>query len=256
MHGPFQSGRIGTGLFSVPSTPVSGLATVARAVVPLLTEGHPTTRAPPPPVWGPVAWLFVRVSTRGDYASSGPALARPPRRRDADLGPGHRRAHRAAPAVPRADPPGPEGGRTRPLQTRGRGRLRAGPAARGDLAGPDRLGRRRPHRRRRLRGAPRQRRLRPRRASASCSRSGPMWARRSVPICSPTAWRTWSTVLGGTWPPRSEGRARVAILLAPSSGAAPSLQPTLRAALTCPAPGLSPGSTMRWRATRDPSPAR
>ena len=57
------------GWFTVSAIPVSGFATVAWAVTPLLTGEHPTTHAPPPPVWGPVASLFVRVSTRGDYAS-------------------------------------------------------------------------------------------------------------------------------------------------------------------------------------------
>ena len=41
----------------------------ARATTPSLTEGHPTTHAPPRRARGPVASHGVRVSTRGDYAS-------------------------------------------------------------------------------------------------------------------------------------------------------------------------------------------
>ena len=72
----------------------------------------------------------VRVSTRGDYASRAllslalHADARP------DVGPRHRRAHRPPPALPRADPPRPQGRRAGALEAGRRRRLRAGPGAR------------------------------------------------------------------------------------------------------------------------------
>ena len=73
----------------------------------------------------------VRVSTRGDYACRALlSLALHADERRADLGARHRRAHRAPPALPRADPPRPEGRRAGALEARRRRRLRARPAAR------------------------------------------------------------------------------------------------------------------------------
>src|ERR1700722_5098408 len=87
----------------------------------------------------------------------GLAVSGPPRWRHAHVCARHRRADRAAAALSRADPARPQGSRPRALQAGGRRRLCAGPPARRYHAGPDRLGRRRPHRRRRLRRAPRRR---------------------------------------------------------------------------------------------------
>ena len=74
------------------------------------------------------------------------AVARAARLRHADVGEGDRRAHQPPPAVPRADPARGEGRRAGALEARRRRRLRARPAARGDLARADpRRGRRPAH---------------------------------------------------------------------------------------------------------------
>jgi hypothetical protein len=124
----------------------------------------------------PLRWR-VKVSTRGDYASRALlSLALHADETGPHLGARHRRAHRPAPALPRADPPGPEGRRVGALQAGRRRRLRAGPATPrrsrsreivsavdGPIVG------------RRLRRAPPGRRLRPRgpvRAARHLGRSG------------------------------------------------------------------------------------
>ena len=94
----------------------------------------------------------------------GAAVAGAARRRGrADVGARHRRAHGAPPALPRADPAGPEGRRPGALQARRRRRLRPRPAARRRSGCPTSSsavdG---PITPRRLRRAPPGRRLRPR----------------------------------------------------------------------------------------------
>ena len=71
------------------------------------------------------------MSTRGDYASRALlSLCAPRRRVGAHLGQRHRRAHGPPPALPGADPPGPEGRWPRAIEARRRRRLRPGTAAR------------------------------------------------------------------------------------------------------------------------------
>ena len=58
--------------------------------------------------------LAVRVSTRGDYASRALLSLALHGAETSDVGSGHRGAHGPAPALPRTDPPRPQGGRPGP----------------------------------------------------------------------------------------------------------------------------------------------
>ena len=95
-----------------------------------------------------------------------PAVARAARLRPPDVGEGDRRAHRAPPAVPRADPARGEGRRAGALEARRRRRLRARPPARGDHA------RRHPRRGRRPAHHAAWASTTTARATASCRRCG------------------------------------------------------------------------------------
>ena len=83
------------------------------------------------PMGGP-----MKVSTRGDYAARALLSLALHGSEQPDVGEGDRRAHRAPPALPRADPARGEGRRARALEARRRRRLRARPSARARSRSP------------------------------------------------------------------------------------------------------------------------
>ena len=124
--------------------------------------GHPTTRAPPPRTGGPVASRCVRVSTRGDYASRALlSLALHGAETPTSVRDIAERTGLPQPYLEQILLALKGAGLVRSKRGVGGGYVLARPPA--EISpGPDRLGGRRSDRRRRLRGAPRQRSLRPR----------------------------------------------------------------------------------------------